>query len=110
MARPLQVQIVERARVLIEDKEHWCRNHIAMDANGVSVFPNSLSAVKRCGLGALIAAAYELTRDHDAADRLAYDALRPHCGSSTLIHINDMRSHTEVLALFDKVIAMKAGL
>jgi phage terminase large subunit GpA-like protein len=110
MARPLQLQIVERARALIEDKEHWCRNHIALDANGVSVFPTSLSAVKRCGLGALIAAAYELTRDHDAADRLAYDALRPHCGSSTVIHINDMRGHTAVLDLFDGAIALKARL
>jgi hypothetical protein len=109
MARPLKLQIVERARALIEDKEHWCRNHIALDANGVSVFPTSLSAVKRCGLGALIAAAHELTRDHDAADRLAYDAPRPHCGSSTLIHVNDMRGHTAVLALLDEVMAMKAN-
>jgi hypothetical protein len=104
MARPLQLQIVERARAHIEDKERWCRNHIALDANGVSVVPTCLSAVKRCGLGALIAAAYELTGDHDAADRLAYDALRPHCGSSTLIHINDMRGHAAVLALLDEVI------
>jgi hypothetical protein len=109
MARALQLQIVEKARALIEDKEHWCRNHIALDANGVSVFPTSLSAAKRCGLGALIAAAYEITRDHDAADRLAYDALRPHCGSSTLIHINDMRGHAAVVELFDKVIAIKAS-
>jgi hypothetical protein len=109
MARPLQLQIVERARALIEDKEHWCRNHIALDANGVSVFPTSPSAVKRCALGALIAASYELTGNHDAADRLAYDALRPHYGSSTLIHTNDMRGHAAVLALFDKVIAMKAS-
>jgi hypothetical protein len=58
--------------------------------------------VKRCALGALIAAAYELTRDHDVADKLAYDALRPHCGTSTLIHINDMRGHAAVLALFDE--------
>jgi hypothetical protein len=110
MARLLQLQIIERARALIEDKDHWCRNHIALDENGVSVFPTSLSAAKRCGLGALIAAAYELTGDHDAADRLAYDALRPHYGSSTLIHINDMRGHASVVALFDKVIAMKANL
>ena len=109
MARPLQLEIVERARVLIEDKEHWCRNHIASDANGASVFPTCVNAVRRCGLGALIAAAYELTGDHDAADRLAYDALRPHCGSSTLIHTNDMRGHTAVLELFDKVIVMKAS-
>jgi hypothetical protein len=108
MARPLQIQIVEMARALIEDEHHWCRNHVALDTNGVSVFPTNSTAVKRCALGALIAAAYELTHDHDAADKLAYDALRPHCGTSTLIHINDLNGHAEVLALFDKVIAMRA--
>ena len=110
MARPLQIQIVEMARALIEDRDHWCRNHIALDAHGVSVFPTNPVAVKRCALGALIAAAYELTHDHDAADKLAYDALRPHCSSSTLIHINDMRGHAAALALFDGVIAMRARL
>jgi hypothetical protein len=110
MTKSLQIQIVERARALIEDKNRWCRNHVALDANGVSVFPTCLSAVKRCALGALIAAAYELTHDHDVADHLAYEALRPHCGTSTLIHINDTRGHAEVLALFDEVIAMRARL
>ena len=44
MARPLKIQIIEKARALIEDKDHWCRNHIALDANGVSVFPTCISA------------------------------------------------------------------
>jgi hypothetical protein len=109
MARPLQMEIIERARALIENKDCWCRNHIALDASGVSVFPTNPGAVKRCALGALIAAAYEITHDHDAADKLAYDALRPHYGTSTLIHVNDMRGHTAVLTLFDDVIAMKHG-
>jgi hypothetical protein len=106
MARPLQIQIIQRAQALIEDQDRWCRNHIALDANGSAVFPINPAAVKRCALGALIAAAYELTRDHDAADKLAYDALRPYCGTSTLIHINDMRGHDEVLAVFEEVLAM----
>ncbi len=86
------------------------RNHIALDANGASVFPTSLGAVKRCALGALIAAVYELTHDYDAADHLAYEALRPHCGTSTLIYINDTTGHAAVLELFDQVIAMKSRL
>ena len=110
MARPLQIQIVERARALIEGKDRWCRNHIALDANGISVFPTNPTAVKRCALGALIAAAYELTHDHDASDRLAYDALRPHCSTPTLIYINDMSGHAAVLELFDKVVSMRARL
>jgi phage terminase large subunit GpA-like protein len=109
MARPLQIEILERARALIEDEARWCRDHIALDASGVSVFPTNPGAVKRCALGALIAAAYELTHDHDAADHLAYQALRPHCGTSTLIYINDTTGFAGVLELFDTVIAMKRG-
>jgi hypothetical protein len=108
MAKSIQIQIIERARALIADRKHWCRNHIALDENGISLVPTSVSTVKRCALGALIAAAYELTHDHDAAHHLAYGALRPQCGTSTLIHINDMGGHAAVLAVLDEVIGRKA--
>jgi hypothetical protein len=106
MARPINVQITEQARLLIADAQHWCRGHLAEDANGDSVFPASARAVRRCGLGALITAAYQLTNDYDAAHELAHTALRPRCGTSTLVHVNDVRGHAAVLALFDEVIAM----
>ena len=67
MARPLQIEIVERARALIADGQHWCRGDLARDINGEEVSPTAPSAVKRCGLGAVIAAAHELTHDLDAA-------------------------------------------
>ena len=51
--------------------------------------PISVDAVKRCGLGAVITAAYELTHDFDAAHDLGHYALRPHYGPATLIHVND---------------------
>ena len=105
MSRPLQLQIVERARSLIADERYWCRGQLAEDASGVNVFPTSAYAVKRCGLGAVIAAAYQLTRDYDAANELAHNALRPHYGMTMLVHVNDMRGHAAVLALFDEVIA-----
>jgi hypothetical protein len=105
MARPLQIQIVERARALIADQEHWCRGHLALDACGVSILPSADIAVRRGALGALITAAYELTRDRDAAHDLAHRALHPHCGMATLIHINDMRGHADVLEVFDYVIS-----
>jgi hypothetical protein len=105
MAKPLQIQIVERARGLIADEQHWCRRHLALDARGVGVFPTSATAVKRCALGAVIAAAYQLTHDYDGANELAHNALRPHYGITTLVHINDIRGHAAVLTLFDEVIA-----
>ena len=62
-------------------------------------------SIRRCGLGALITAAYELTDNYDAAHELAHTALRPRFGISTLVHVNDVRGHAAVLALFDEVIA-----
>jgi hypothetical protein len=105
MARPLKLQIVERARTLIADEQHWCRRHLAEDVNGISVSPTFAGAVKRCGLGAVIAAAYELTHDLDAAHQLGHEAMRPHYGAATLIYLNDSKGHAAVLALFDEVIA-----
>ena len=71
MARPLNTQIVERARALISDEAHWCRLHLAENSRGVSEHLVSPNVLKRCALGALIAAAYELTHDFDAAWELA---------------------------------------
>jgi hypothetical protein len=105
MSRPLKVQIVERACALIADEEHWCRRHFAGDASGFPVSPTSATAIKWCGLGAVIAAAYQLTHDADAAYRVGYQALRPQYGSASLIQVNDTRGHAAVLALFDEVIA-----
>jgi hypothetical protein len=61
--------------------------------------------VKRCGLGAVIAAAYQLTHNFNAAYRLGHEALRPRYSPATLIHINDVRGHAAVLVLFDEFIA-----
>ena len=65
---------------------------------------NFCQSVKRCGLGAVIAAAYQLTHNADAAYQVGYQVLRPRYGSATLIHINDVRGHAAVLALFDEVL------
>jgi hypothetical protein len=99
------MQIVERARAFIADEHHWCRGELARDANGEGVCPTSASAVRRCALGAVIAAAHELTHDLDAAHDLAFKALRPQYSTATLVRVNDMRGHAAVLALFDEVIA-----
>jgi hypothetical protein len=53
----------------------------------------------------VIAAAYQLTHDFDAAHQLAQEVLGAHYRAATLMHINDTRGHAAVLALFDEVIA-----
>jgi hypothetical protein len=109
MAKPLQIQIIERAQALIADEQNWCRGELARDVKGVAICPTAASAMKRCGLGALIAAAYQITNDYRGAHDLAIKALRPLYGSATLVHVNDMRGHAAVLALFDDAIAAQVG-
>jgi hypothetical protein len=105
LSKPLKIQIVERARALIVDEEHWCRGELARDAKGRGVCPMSESATKRCGLGALMAASYEITGHYRAANDLAIKATQPLYGTATLVKVNDLRGHAAVLALFDEVIA-----
>jgi hypothetical protein len=77
MSGPLKRHVVQRARSLIADEQHWCRGSLAQDAKGDVISSTSAGAVKRCGLGALIAAAYELTHHFDVPHELGYMALRP---------------------------------
>ncbi len=105
MSKPLKRQIVENAKALIQDERHWCRGELARDEDGLSVDATDSSAARRCALGALVSAAYQLTNDHWQAYDLAINALRPTYGSATLVRINDMRGHAAVLALLDEVMA-----
>jgi hypothetical protein len=105
MSKSLKVQIVEKARARIEDERHWCRGELARDVDALSVRPTDSRAEKRCALGALIAAAYEITKDQSQAHEIAIGAVRPLHGTATLVNVNDVRGHAAVLALFDEVIA-----
>jgi len=77
MAKPLKVQIIERAKELIQDESRWCRGYLAVDADGISADPTGSEAVRRCALGALLAAAYQLTNSREKSCELATNALRP---------------------------------
>ena len=105
MAKPLKVQIIERAKALIQDQSQWCKGYLAVDADGNSADPTGSEAVKRCALGALLAAAYQLTNNQEKSCELATNALRPLCGSNKVVLVNDCRGHAAILALFDEAIA-----
>lgn len=105
MTKPVRVQVLERARAMIEDERHWCRGDLARDAVGDPISPLDSSAEQRCALGALLAAAHETTHDPDRAHHLATTAMRPFAGATSLTHINDAEGHAAVLALFDLAIA-----
>ena len=105
MSKPLKIQIVELARALIADEQHRCRRHFAEDADGFPVSATSASAIKWCGLGAVIAAAYQLTHNYDVAHNLGHQVLGPIVRPATLMRLNDSSGHSAVLALFDQLIA-----
>jgi hypothetical protein len=108
MSKTINVQILERARALIEDERHWCRGDLARDAMDVSVGPTDSNAERRCALGALVAAACEFTNDLHLAHELAMTAMRPFVGATALTHINDAEGHAAVLALFDIAIGTRS--
>ena len=101
MSKPINLQIVERARAFIEDKRHWCPGDLGRDAFGNSVSPIDSCAEQRCALGALVAAAFEFTGDSHLAYHLATTSMRPLVGATSLAHINDEEGHAAVVALFD---------
>ena len=105
MSKPLKIQIIELARALIVDEQHWCTHNLALDKNGIVVTPTSPQAVKRCAVGAVIAAANQLTHDFNVAYKLGHEVLAPIGHSIVLMSVNDIRGHSAVLALFDQLIA-----
>jgi len=105
MSKSLKVQVIEKARALIDDERHWCRGELARDINALSVCPTDSRAERRCALGALIAAAYQITNDYSRAHDLAICAVRPLHGTATLVNVNDVRGHAAVIALLDEVMA-----
>ena len=104
---PVRLQVLERARALIEDKRRWCSGDLARDAMGLSINPTDNNAEQRCALGALLAAAYQLTGDLKNAQEVAMTAMRPIIGATSLTHTNDIEGHTAMLALFDLAIAVQ---
>jgi hypothetical protein len=106
MAKSLKVQIIERAKELIQDESRWCRGYLAVDADGISADPTSSEAVKRCAFGALLAAAYQLTNSREKSCELASNALLPLCGSNKVVLVNDHEGHAAILALFDEATAV----
>jgi hypothetical protein len=107
MSKRARLQILERSQALIEDEWHWCSGDLARDAQGFPVGPTDSNAKQRCALGALAAAAYHVTGDLRRARDMAITAMRPLIGSTSLTHINDIKGHAAVLALFDLAIATK---
>ena len=105
MSKPLTRPIIERARALIADEDHWCRAALAKDEDGRQVDPTDATARRWCAVGAIIAAAFELVGDVKQAHNLAEVVARKIRGDSSLVNTNDTKGRAAVLALFEKALA-----
>jgi hypothetical protein len=105
MSKPVSAIIMERARELIAEPEHWCRGSYARGKGGVSVSVGDSSARRYCAMGALILAAFDLVGNMGQARELAYSAAGTISNTGSLVFVNDHAGHAAVLALFDKAIA-----
>jgi hypothetical protein len=112
MSKPLQHQIIARARQIITDPAHWTQCELAQFKNNRSAKPWHQRAQRFCAVGALMRAASELSPDRFTAEDLANDALIAVLSfaeipaSETLHSINDAHDgHVNVLKLFDAFLA-----
>lgn len=99
------VEILRAARALIENPANWTKEHLARDLDDSSVLPSSGDAVCWCAAGAVMRAASD---DAGPAYTLARDELihaLPE-GHTSLVNFNDDSGHADVLALFDRAIAI----
>jgi hypothetical protein len=92
--------ILRAARKRIEDPAHWTKGTFARDSDGFAVKVESPRAVCFCAIGAVYAA-------FGKGDIVgARDYLDGAAGMRVVVDINDHGTHADVLALFDRAIAL----
>jgi len=122
------VLLLQQARALIAEPEHWTQNTIARDKDGYPLPANHSRAVAFCAMGALLQVdGKEFPDCISPAVDAAMDALNrtldlgelsirvmPNVLASYTVHggrnftiLNDFGTHAEVLAMFDKAIEME---
>lgn len=95
-----QVELLTRARAIIENPQNWTKGEMARDAGGRLVVSHSPDAVCFCAVGALRRAAYELCIDRFPS----FYTLQKWCGTEPVPLFNDTHTHADVLALYDRAI------
>ena len=98
------VEILKRARALIETPDKWVRGAFARDADGFPVKHLSDAACKFCARGAFLRAANASVLDNHPAE-IFLD--RAHSGKRrSYVSLNDAEetTHADILALFDRAI------
>lgn len=95
-----KLQVLTEARKLIENRDAWIKGDSNRDKFGRPHLAGDPNAVQFCAYGALCHVAGDLSND-----AIAWSEFREACGMDPII-FNDSHTHTEVLAAFDRAIAM----
>lgn len=93
-------EILIAARALIAEPEHWTQRAAARNRLGMPVGALEPSACCWCAAGALFRVA---GRFNDRGYYAGMKALCPVTGPGVVV-LNDMSTHADVLAMFDKAI------
>lgn len=110
-----KLDILKRAREILSDPLAWCKDTFARDKEGMKVWSGSVRACQFCAIGAIARAAKDLdasTSDHHAAELTLEEQVPLHyrqtvsIGKGSVASYNDdpRRTHSEILALFDRTI------
>jgi hypothetical protein len=105
MASTLQKQIIVGALSLIEKKESWTRDALALTEDGQRCSWNDDRATKFCAIGALGHTAERLVGHYSEALKLAMGAARIITASNSqpgwcLSSINDTEGHAVIVQMF----------
>ncbi len=115
MAKPINTQVIERARAYVALRSGWTRYTLALTRNNRDCDPTDPRAARFCAFGALVRAGFDITGDVDQARQLASQAAMWMTGRDTpeeayeaIYTINDgppVSSRKAILELFDASLA-----
>lgn len=100
-------EVLQKARDLLTDREHWAQDWFAYDNSGLFVDPTDEGATCWCSIGAICKV--EGITNHNASKALfrLNGVLKVHFNWwSSVADYNDTHTHEEVLAVFDKAIEL----
>lgn len=93
------LEILTLARAKIADEKNWCQENFAKDIFNNGTPATSVTACAWCSLGALKRVAKYTNYSHA-------EILLSHYMDNCVAHFNDSHTHAEVLAAWDKAIAL----
>lgn len=98
------LELLVAARAVIADEKQWTRYALARNRNGLVTTPNSPTACKWCGSGAVWKVVDEAAPKMWQTTYEGIVSILTNLAGEPFNLYNDTHKHAEVLALFDKAI------